>query len=162
MSNSTLDLSSSINLMKRSEELCLQLQDCLRDERRALIEFRMEDMLQNNIRKQSLLSDLLSTKKYLEANLQEHFGTQNLLMIGEGLRGEDRDAWLAAVESWQREWELTREKCRMNQKFIQHSLKNLNLFADNFRRLLGVHSVYSKQGREVDIQTEGSVLKAEY
>ncbi|MCB0405765.1 MAG: flagellar export chaperone FlgN [Bdellovibrionales bacterium] len=162
MSNASTESSASVQLMKHSEELCRQLQECLRDERRALIEFRMEDMLQNNIRKQSLLGELLSTKKQLEAQLQVRFGTDTLRAVAESLVSAEKETWLEAVESWQREWEATRERCKLNQKFIQHSLKNLNLFAENFRRLLGVHSVYSKQGKEVDIQTEGAVLKAEY
>ncbi|MCB0418810.1 MAG: flagellar export chaperone FlgN [Bdellovibrionales bacterium] len=162
MSNSTPESTAALELMRHSEALCRTLQTCLHDERRALIEFRMEDMLQNNIRKQSLLSELLNTRKQLEAQLQKNFGSQNLQAVADQLEGPEKESWLEALSSWQYEWEATRERCKLNQRFIQHSLKNLNLFAENFRRLLGVHSVYSKQGREVDIQTEGSVLKAEY
>lgn len=163
MSNADLcENQSPLELMKHSEKLCLELQTCLRDERTALIEFRMEDLLENNIRKENLLSGLLKSKKTLEMALDKQFGTNSLRSIGELLSGDERTSWDDSVDSWKREWDLTREKCRSNQKFLQHSLRNLNMFAEHFRRLLGVNSVYSKEGKEVEIQTEGNVLEAEY
>lgn len=120
-----------------------ELQECLHEERTALIELKTEIIVQTNFKKEDLGRQLTLRRKEF-SQLAKELGT-----IPENWK-----------ERWQPEWEKIEVSCKSNQDFIRHSLKNLNLIVDNLKRIFGENPTYSPTGKKVDGSGSGKMVEA--
>lgn len=125
--------------------LATELKACLQEERTALIELRTETIVQTNFRKEDLGRQLAEQRKLFSALAHEV--------------GELPEKW---TERWSPAWAGIESQCRENQKFIQHSLRNLGLIVDNLKRLFGERSTYSPTGKKQETTSSGKMTEASY
>lgn len=154
-------LRTFVEQLDECSDLCEQLSSALGAERSALVAFRMDDLLENNARKESLLSRLHSRQNWVKAETVRLTGGKPLSTIVEEVPAALRASFTSAVARWEKTWGETLVRCRANQAFIQHSLRNLTAVADHLRQALGVGRLYSNKGSAVELGTEGSVVEAE-
>ena len=74
----------------------------------------------------------------------------------------DRGPWMEETEAFFKSWREVYALCEQNQRFIQHSLKNMGLIVENLKRLFGDNSLYSAAGKRVESQAPGKVVEARY
>lgn len=60
------------------------------------------------------------------------------------------------------EWESIHSRCTRNQRFLAHSLRNLDFLFSHLRRCLGESERYSQNGQIVDKPSAGKVLEVSY
>lgn len=133
-----------------SDELAL----CFDEERRCMVEFKTEELQQNNLRKEELIRSLekarLDYRKFMEA--------EGAMLLSTPAERAARVKWLAS-------WERMKFRCQANQAFIGHSLKNLEMISDNLMRLLGQLSLYNNRGNKIDLSVHkpaGKVVEGTY
>jgi hypothetical protein len=126
--------------------LCRELKSCLDEEWTCLVAYRPEGLLLTNQRKEGLIAALAAKKAELRlAQAQRN----------ESLTDDARTEWSSA-------WELMRDRCEENQRFMRHSLRNMECLLDNIKHLMGRSSLYSSKGKRVDMVSEGKVVTAKY
>lgn len=149
-----------MNLQRLNElnDECCRLSDelalCFDEERRFMVEFKTEDLQQNNLRKEELIRALekarVDYRKFME---------------GEGAMLLSTPDERVARAKWLQSWEKMRSGCQANQTFIGHSLKNLEMISDNLMRLLGQLSLYNSRGNKIDLSVHkpaGKVVEGTY
>ncbi len=151
-----------LSLQEDCARLCLELKGCLEREQLALIQLKMEDIVQNNHLKESLLGQLSTKKAVLRRHLKEVFGVEKAEELDSLLPPDMKKAWQESRTRWLKVWESSRDNCERNQKFMRHSLKNMGLLLENLKRLLGENSLYSAKGTRVDLPNHGKVVEASY
>jgi hypothetical protein len=143
--------------------LCLELQACFRRERTALIEFKMDDLIQNNFEKERVLGLLTTTKQILrETMAEETDGKYDPERFQKNLGPKDLAVWAEHSRRWLTIWEELRSLCVKNQDFYKHSLRNLDSIVDNLKRLFGLHSTYTAKGTRHDLSPRGSVVEGSF
>lgn len=143
--------------------LCLELQGCFQNERIALIEFKMDDLIQNNFNKERLLGALTATKQKLrDAMAEKTGGIYDCEQFEKTLSASEFPLWVARRNEWLSTWELLRNLCEKNQNFFKHSLRNLDAIVDNLKRLFGLHSTYTSKGMRQETSPRGSVVEGSY
>lgn len=152
---------SLIVCLDECSDLCEEIQATLRQERDSLVAFRMDELLENNARKEALLSRLHSRQTWLRAETTRLSGSRSLDTLDGRVPPDLEPKWRSARSRWDERWSKTLERSRSNQAFIQHSLRNLTAIADHLRSALGVGRLYSSKGAPVELTAEGSVVKAE-
>lgn len=60
------------------------------------------------------------------------------------------------------EWQSIHSRCQRNQRFLTHSLRNLDFLFSHLRRCLGESERYSPNGQIVDKPSAGKVLEVSY
>ncbi len=151
-----------LNLFQLSDE-CVQLANelhkCFDAERSALIHFKTEELLEANRRKEEYLALLIEKREELRRFIAENFQEGN---PEPWLTDADNRTWARKQEEWVQAWERLRRTCESNQEFLKHSLRNLDMLAENLTRLFGLHSVYSNKGTRVDRKPHGNVVEGSY
>lgn len=149
-----------MNLQRLNElnDECCRLSDelalCFDEERRFMVEFKTEELQQNNLRKEELIRALEKAR-----NDYRRF------MEGEGAMCLSTSEERAARAKWLKSWEQMKNRCQSNQHFIGHSLKNLEMISDNLMRLLGQLSLYNNRGNKIDLSVHkpaGKVVEGTY
>lgn len=123
-------------------------------ERQFLIEFKSEELQQNNLVKEELIRELAEKRR----QLRELIGNRE-----EGVL-TSRD-WTQEQIAWERDWKQMRLQCEQNQEFMKHSLRNLEMLSDNLMRLLGQLTLYSRKGTKIDLSVHrpsGKVVEGSY
>lgn len=139
-----------------------ELEACMWEERKCLVEFRIDDLPQTNLKKESLIGTLSRRRRELQKLVKFHYGAERLSDLASQLGEQERPAWLQHFQAWSDSWTKLRNTCEANQRFLKHSLKNLSFLVENLKRSLGDHSVYSAQGKRVDMGQAGKMLTARY
>lgn len=139
--------------------MATQLIVCLETERNCLVQFKTEDLLQNNSLKDELLLALQKKKAELREEIRKQFGSRENL---EGRNDERGHRWRKARAEWLRTWEQLKVYCETNQGFLAHSLKNLDLMTENLKRLFHQQSLYNAKGSRVEAKAQGTVVQASY
>ncbi len=155
-------MTEALALLTRGIAICEELCLCLEHEKQALISFEIDIVLENNLKKGNLISELVTTRKKLRETIKEKFVVQSGEDLIPLLTSPDKESWSSAWVQWQTAWQKTQIKCKENQRFIEHSLRNLTLFTDHLKELFGANTVYSKQGTPVDRQAQGAVVEGSY
>jgi len=140
---------------ERCIETCEELLTCFDNERECLVQFRTDDLLANNARKEHLIAQL-AQQKFALRQLLAHARRDALLSV------EDEQAWSLYQERWLKSWEKLRARCESNQLFMKHSLRNLDMLTDNLRRLMGQQTLYSPKGTHVDVNKAPKVVEGRY
>ncbi|MSP19364.1 MAG: hypothetical protein EXR74_07315 [Bdellovibrionales bacterium] len=141
--------------------LAQELKDILLEERVALITLNTEEILILVSKKESGMMKLVRKRAEIKKIARTQFAEedlQNLSFSDEALNLE----WSQKQSSWLNAWSEVRDVCERNQKFMGHSMKNLDLLVGNLKRLFGQHATYSHRGKRVDQNPEGSVLRGRY
>lgn len=138
----------AFSLADECVHLCEQLTSCFRQERVSLVEFKMDELLQNNLQKESLLASLVEKRQSLREKIDPK--------LTETLRWHDKK------REWLRVWNVMRILCEENQLFIRHSLRNMSLIVEHLKSLLGEQSLYSPKGTRVDLRRQGKVVEARF
>ena len=150
------------NLFQLNDE-CVHLADelhkCFDAERSALIQFKTEDLLEANRRKEEYLALLIEKREELRRFVAENFQDAN---PEPWLDDPDLRIWSQKQEAWVQSWDRLRKTCESNQEFLKHSLRNLDMLAENLTRLFGLHSVYSNKGTRVERRPHGNVVEGSY
>ena len=149
-------------IQDRCIALCHVLKDCFQIEREALIHLKLEGLLETNGRKEDVSRQLVGQKKAMHCLLQNVFGLSDSQGFEDLLTGEQRDAWLMKRAQWLKIWEQTRDWCEANQRFMNHSLRNLSILEENLKRLFGEPTTYSPKGMKIESKTQGKVVEARY
>lgn len=149
-----------MNLQRLNElnDECCRLSDelalCFDEERRFMVEFKTEDLQQNNLHKEELIRALERARAEYRRFLE-----------GEGATLHGSSEERAARAKWLATWERMKIRCLSNQNFIGHSLKNLEMISDNLMRLLGQLSLYNNRGNKIDLSVHkpaGKVVEGTY
>jgi len=125
--------------------LAAELGACLLEEREALILLQTEKIVQTNFRKEDLGRQLAQQRKVFSGLAHDV--------------GALPEKW---TERWAPAWEMIEFRCRDNQKFIQHSLRNLGLIVDNLKRLFGERPTYTVTGKKSESSSSGKMTEASY
>lgn len=150
---------SIVGLFNTCMRLAAELQECFRAERLSLVHFKTENILENNVRKEQLLQELTEARASLRSATQDLLG---------GLSPEavfDRATlieWNELSGKWNTSWQKLYDCCSENQRFLRHSLRNLDRLSENLGRLFGLLSTYSNKGMRVDTKPQGNVVEGRY
>lgn len=155
-------LAQCVRLGQESLELCDNLEKCFQQERRLLVELKMEELAQLNLRKEAYISKLVRKRHELKQSLRMYFAVENPKEVLSKVSPEDGAQWMIHWEQWLKRWDEIRVTCVENQKFLEHSTRNIGVLVDQLKSLLGEHSIYSKEGKRVELQSEGKVLQGKY
>jgi flagellar biosynthesis/type III secretory pathway chaperone len=150
------------SLARESTRLANELSKCLDEEQKTLVEFRVEELPQVTLRKESLFLSIVRKRQELKRFMKFHFNVEKDVELIGALAEPYRSEWRALTEQWTQAWQTLSQVCEQNQNFLKNSLKNLGLLADNLKRLLGDSLVYSPQGKRVDLQSAGKVVRASF
>lgn len=142
--------------------LCDELRQCFERERRAVIHFKIDDVMETNATKEALIRYLTARKNQLRECVREQFGLSDTAELESKLEGEVRLRWIDARKQWLKTWEETKQACLTNQHFLKHSLKNMTLIADHFKRQFGERTTYTAQGKRLETGTSGKVVEVRY
>lgn len=151
-----------LETLESCQRLSDEIAECLRLERQFLIEFRLEDLLQNNFKKDGLILAFTERKKEFKNLLTARYGISDYTALPSKLSSEERVVWETAVTSWEKSWEATKKLCEENQRFIGNSLRYLGVFADHLKRLFGEPSLYNGLGKKMEPNSQGKVVEARY
>ncbi len=151
-------------LFSLSDESCAlasSLKGILLKEREALITLNTEDILILVTQKESGMMKLsrkrAELKKFSRTQFQQE-DLEKLIFSDPELQKE----WDLKKKNWAVLWTDIRNVCEHNQKFIGHSMKNLDRLVENLKRLLGQHATYSPKGKRIDQNSQGSVVEGRY
>lgn len=147
-----MDLKKWIDLNDECCRLSDELALCFDEERRCMVEFKTEELQQNNLKKDELIRALTKARAEFKAYGKE----EELLTTPTGR---------ALKAKWLSSWERMKTRCESNQAFIGHSLKNLEMISDNLMRLLGQLSLYNNRGNKIDLSVHkpaGKVVEGTY
>ena len=158
----TKDITAIFELIDSCAFACQTLKESLDNEKKALIEFQMDALLENNQKKEMALTAVIERRERMDRWLQAELGSKDLAAMDPLLAEPALSQWKVKRLEWKRLWESTKLKCKENQNFIQHSLKNLSLFAEQLKKLFSVNNTYSNKGTQVEPTREGKVVEAEY
>lgn len=142
--------------------ICRELVACLEEERVALITLNTENIVQTNFKKETLGSEL--KLKYREVGLlaKAKHGADHLSQISSRLPVPVRETWDLTYSELKKSQLEVQALAEANQRFLRHSLKNLGLIVDNLKRLFGLTTLYSPQGKKVDGPQSGRMVEASY
>jgi flagellar biosynthesis/type III secretory pathway chaperone len=151
-------------LFSLSEE-CIGLANDLRSvllkERAALITLNTDEVLVLVSQKESGMMKLVRKRAELKKFVRTQFNEESLEKLKFSDESLQRD-WEVLKQKWNLGWTELRATCEYNQKFIGHSMKNLDRLVENLKRLLGQHATYSPKGKRVDQNSHGAVVEGRY
>jgi len=119
-----------------------------------MVEFKTEELQENNVKKEELIRTLAVARENTR---------RAILELPEALR--EHQEFKDAKRTWLAAYERMKLRCEGNQSFIQHSLKNLEMITDNLMRLLGQLSLYNNKGHKTDLSVHrpsGKVVEGTY
>ncbi|MBM4304367.1 MAG: flagellar protein FlgN [Deltaproteobacteria bacterium] len=148
-------------LSQESIDLARVLKGVLEKERGALITLNTDEVLVLVTQKESGMLKLARKRAELRKFARTQFGAETL----DSLSFSDeqlQQQWNEQRTQWILVWTELRDVCEQNQKFINHSMKNLDRLVGNLKRLLGQHATYSPKGKRVDQNSQGAVVEGRY
>lgn len=148
-------------LSDETVSLAQSLRDVLVKERAALITLNTDEILLLVTQKESGMMKIVRKRAELKKFVRIQFNQDNLddlKFSDEVLQAE----WESKKQQWLKVWSELRDVCENNQRFIGHSIKNLDRLVENMKRLLGQHATYSPKGKRVDQNTQGCVVQGRY
>lgn len=143
-------------------QLCEELRAGLRAERQALVSFQMNELAEATMRKELATRSLQTRRNRMREMMLKQFGTNDAALLVDKLPEAARAAWREADANWQLQWAETYSICEQNQRFLKHSLRNMGMMLDHFKRLIGEKPTYSAKGQRVDKPFEGKVTAGRY
>lgn len=149
------------NLSSECIALAGSLKEVLIKERAALITLNTDEVLILVTQKESGILKLSRKRAELKKFARTQFQAETL----EALAFSDEELqkyWTQLKNEWIAAWSDLRDICEHNQKFIHHSMKNLDRLVENLKRLLGQHATYSPRGKRIDQNSQGSVVEGRY
>jgi hypothetical protein len=78
------------------------------------------------------------------------------------LPDDERAQWESQRSAWLAAWDQVHRTCDQNQRLLKHSLRNLGMLVENFKRLIGEKPTYSAKGMRVDTPFEGKVIEGRF
>jgi hypothetical protein len=139
--------------------LCRELIRILQVERKAVIEFETETLIQSNFEKEKTLAQLTEKRTAFRNAKADLCGNHEVEdVISENLM----PMWLIVKKEWIQTWEELRSLCENNHGFIRHSVRNLDLILEHLKKSLGIHSIYTAKGTKIDNQPQGNVVQGRY
>src|SRR5690606_24699039 len=102
----------------RLMKICESLQECLDVERKALIHLNVDELLQNNVMKETMMARFSEEKYKLQSILSGSFGVAQLSEVETVLSGEDAAVWAAKHAVWKAVWGKTHKFCARNREFL--------------------------------------------
>lgn len=143
----------------RCIELAQALEACLSEERRWVIEFRTEMILENNLKKEELLRELVEKRnlsiKLLASDLCGKPATEAL--------DQDSIQELTRLNiQWKDAWQSLYKHCESNQSFLKHSLKNTEELYEDLTRAFTQTGTYSSKGIRNESMPSGNVVRGSY
>lgn len=142
--------------------LCADLSAALRAEREALIAFNINGLSEATLRKDQAMRAVQTRRTRMREVMLKQFGATESAALVDKFPVELQAEWLEADLAWQRAWTEVYSLCEQNQRFLKHSLRNLGLMLDHFKRLIGEKPTYSAKGTRVDKPFEGKVIEGRY
>ena len=149
------------NLSSECIALARSLREVLIKERTALITLNTDEVLIQVTQKESGILKLARKRAELKKFARTQFQAETLealVFSDEELQKE----WAQYKQEWITVWTELREMCEYNQKFINHSMRNLDRLVENLKRLMGQHATYSPKGKRIDQNSQGSVVEGRY
>ena len=149
------------SLMEESISLARSLQEVLIQERAALITLNTDEILVLVTQKESRLMKLVRKRAEIKKFIRIQFNQENLedlKLTDENLQRE----WESKKKIWVEVWSELRDVCENNQRFISHSMKNMDRLVENLKRLLGQHATYSPKGKRIEQNNQGRVVQGRY
>jgi hypothetical protein len=113
------------------------------------------------MRKEQLGRALAATRRHLR-DAARAWGGAGEDEIPARLEGDDRVLWSRRRAEWLARWNEIRIACERNQRLLKHSLRNLGMLVENFKRLIGDKPTYSAKGTRVDSPFEGKVIEGRF
>lgn len=103
----------------------------------------------------------LNTDKVLEAQIQKKRIGKTLKILREKINQNNSKNEADEKQFWQL-WQNIYDKLNRNQKFLNHSLKNISKISENIKSLLGQKTFYNSQGNQVKTSSLGKVVLSLY
>jgi flagellar biosynthesis/type III secretory pathway chaperone len=150
---------SIVGLFNTCTRLAADLQECFRAERLSLVQFKTDHILENNVQKDQLLQQLLGARERLRRASKALLGDLPPEVLFDS---ETLSEWTLLNENWNKTWQKLYDCCSENQRFLRHSLRNLDRLSENLSRLFGILSTYSNKGTRVDTKPQGNVVEGRY
>lgn len=141
----------SVSLVELSEactHLANELVLALKKERDHLVQFDTEALLENNLEKEQKLKRLKLLREELKSRLSGD--------------GSPEAGYQNALEAWVTAWTALKNEAEFNQRFMKHSLRNMDLLTENLHRLFGLHTLYTQKGTRTEVKTSGKVVEGRY
>ena len=151
-----------ISLTEECIVLCAELKNILSLERRAVISFKIDDLLQNNAEKERVLAEILGKRQAIRTWVRHQFQLGDTDSVESFLPEESRATWIDAKNRWLAAWDEIQVLNKQNHSLIEHSQKNLGDFTENLKRLFNEKNIYSAKGTSVGKGGPGQVVAAKY
>lgn len=148
------ELARLFDLSKECVRLCEQLKECFSRERKSLIGFQIDDLLQNNIEKESLFKEISGKRESLKLLVRKKARVLE--------EEQHQNEWQSHQRVWDTTWRATQILCEDNQRFIRRSLTTLGLAVDHLKGLFGEQTLYSKTGAPFRVHSNGRVVEASF
>ena len=118
-------------LQQRSTELCQEFLTVLQKEKLALISLKTDDILQLIVEKEHRLLLVKKIREELQLLLQANFAVDSSDEFEKLLNEPEKSEWGTLRKAWLTVWESSVQQIESNQKFMNHSLKNLSSLVEN-------------------------------
>lgn len=146
----------------QASQLCEELETLLARERTALIAFRGDELTEITMSKQMLAQKLLNIRSTIRQAVGKWWGVDAMDGLLDKLSATEQQRWVALHETWQNRWRHLSGAMERNQRFLQHSQRNLGKLIANWRRLTGQGPLYSAKGQKVEAASPGKMIVAQY
>src|SRR6185437_1869356 len=100
------------------------------------ISFDMNALAEATMLKEQATRALQLRRGRMRELMLKRFGGNDVGTVAEKLPPDLRAEWQAADRDWQLAWAEVYGLCEHNQRFLKHSLRNLGMVLDHFRRLI--------------------------
>ncbi len=141
-------------------EYTTNLHHCLIREKKALIEFNIDELNLLNLKKESLISAIVRKKKEITEYLKIRFNVSKFSEFNNVVDKASCSEWMEKYDKWQTVWNHTKETCEINQKFLKRSLNNLSFLIENFKKAFGRFSLYNVKGKRKDLEFSEYLISA--
>jgi FlgN protein len=146
------------NLSRQCIQLSEELQECFKRERKFLIQFKSNELLENNATKERLILELVDKRQQFRNHLTNFQDRDPEPWLGE----PELSHWKNIQIEWDLSWRRLVDHTLSNQEFLKHSLRNLDMLHENISRLFGLHTVYTAKGVRVERKAHGNVVQGRF
>lgn len=149
-------------LQDECTSLGLELNECLRVEREALVNLKLDVLLNTASQKEDLFQQLKKRRAFFRLVLKEHLGYENSAQLDTQLTGEEGKVWGKKRFDWLKVWGQIKDSFEANHRLIEASQKNMDHLVGHLKQLLGQGPLYSPKGTKVDSAASGKVIQGRY
>lgn len=160
MKNNTL--ARVFSLQKKATELAREFIDILKKEKAALIALKTDEIMSLTSEKEHSLSLVKKLREELHTDLKTYYGIESSEFLETLLVGEEKKEWLLLRNEWLKVWQESVAQMEANQKFMNHSLKNISCLFENLKGLFGQKPIYSSKGQKVEAKIRTRVIEGRY